>query len=140
MQPPPIGRELFRRSPKEPSTPPAMIPSATQVPLPNLPQQTFGRLFYEIQRVLEHFGAAVVGVGDLGLGTWRVVEKRTYLGPTIAEPRDRPIVLLVHRRDREGGSSGWRCLYREPARSPAPAGQAVPLRDRSRGCLLSPPV
>src|SRR5919112_1482096 len=99
MQPPPIGRALFRRSPRVPSTPSASIFSATQVPLPDLPQQSFRCLFYEVQRVIESFRATVVGVGDLGLGTRRVVEEGTYLCPAIAEPRYRPVVLLIHRQD-----------------------------------------
>src|SRR5215204_534377 len=94
MQPPPIGRALFRRSPKETSTPAAMIPSANQ-----LLQQTFGGLLYEVKRALEALGAAVEGIGDLGLGTGRVVQERADLCPTVAEARDCPIVFLVHRQD-----------------------------------------
>src|SRR3954453_9900657 len=100
MQPPPIGRALFRRPSKETSTPAAMTLSATGAMVPNLLQQSFGGFFDEVQGALEPARSAVVGVWDLAFGrVGRVVEEGSYDGVSPAERRDRPVVLLVHRQD-----------------------------------------
>src|SRR5215213_6167009 len=99
MQPPPIERARFRRSPKVASTPEAMIRSAAGVLVPDLLQETLRGFFDEIQDVLETVRSAIVRVWDLAL--WRVgreVEERADHGVSPAECRDHPVVILVHRQ------------------------------------------
>src|SRR5215212_5080280 len=150
MQPPPIGRALFRRSPKEASTPEAMIRSATGVLVPDLLQETLRGFFDEIQDVLETARSAVVRVWDLAL--WRVgreVEERAdHAFPRqstetpCSYPRPSSVCSRTSRslRGRVGGPTGPRCLFRGRARSPAPSGPATHPHDRSRGCQQSLPL
>src|ERR671911_2303389 len=69
IQPPPIGRALFRRSPRCASTHSATILSATlpQMPLADVLQETLRCFLYEIQHMLELVGTAGVRIWYLAL-------------------------------------------------------------------------
>src|ERR671910_3389433 len=100
MQPPPIGRALFRRSPKEPSTLPAMIRSAARASILYISQQSLGGLFDESQDVLETVWSTVIRVGNLTFGRGCcVVQEGPHDGVPPAEGRHRLVVLLVHGQD-----------------------------------------
>jgi hypothetical protein len=82
--------------------PASSVPGARarlEVPGANIVEQTFCRVFDEIEYVLEITRSAAVGVGYLGLGTRRIVQKGSYNGPSLADFRNHPVVLLVHRQD-----------------------------------------
>src|SRR3954452_12209838 len=133
MQPPPIGRALFRRPSKNTPTPAAMTRSATGAMVPNLLQQSFGGFFDEVQGALEPARSAVVGVWDLAFGrVGRVVEEGSYDGVSPAERRDRPVVLLVHRQDVVEPLAVFGVEEAGPL-----AGDVYPAGERA---LLSPPV
>src|SRR5215211_5602057 len=110
MQPPPIGRALFRRSPRATSTPSAIIFSGTtdqrfsgpgrELPVADVVEETLGCVFHQVQYVLELVGTTGVRIGDLPLR--RVggeIQEGSYDSVSPAEGRDYPVVPLVHSQD-----------------------------------------
>ena len=69
------------------------------VPVANLVEETFGSFLDKVQGVLEPARSAAVGVGHLGLGSRSIVQEGSYDRPSLADPRNRPVVRLVHRQD-----------------------------------------
>src|SRR5215212_4474873 len=102
MQPPPRGRTESNRPPRCASIPPATILSATvrQVTGTDVIEETLGCLFDQTEDVGETIGAKIIRVGDLRPGRiGREIQKASHHSGTLAEGRDHPVVLLIHRQD-----------------------------------------
>src|SRR5215211_864390 len=102
MQPPPRGRTESNRPPRCASIPPATILSATvrQVTGTDVIEETLGCLFDQTEDVGETIGTKVIRVGNLRPGRIGCeIQERSHHSGTLAEGRDRPVVLLVHRQD-----------------------------------------
>src|SRR5918995_2369832 len=100
MQPPPIRQTLFRRPPRETSTPGAMTFSATVVLGPDLLQETLRSFFDEVQDVLELVGATRVRIGNLAFwGVGSEIEKGTNHCSVPAQSGNSSVIVLVHRKD-----------------------------------------
>src|ERR671920_2281847 len=102
MQPPPRGRTESNRPPRCASIPSATILSATvrQVTGTHVIEETFGCLFDQTEDVGETIGTKIIRVGDLRprrIGC--EIQKGSHHSGTLAESRDYPVVLLVHRQD-----------------------------------------